>query len=72
MRRLEETSDLIQGLLPEMLRKAGFYEVEETAKFMKHLALLLYLGHGNYQRFQRLTEVIDLALFSRLCLPLPL
>ena len=34
MRRLEETSDLIQGLLPEMLRKAGFYQVEETAKFM--------------------------------------
>ena len=34
MRRLEETSDLIQGLLPEMLHEAGFEHVEETAKFM--------------------------------------
>ena len=34
MRRLEETSDLIRGLLPEMLREAGFDQVEETSKFM--------------------------------------
>ncbi len=33
-RHLEETSDNIKGLLPEMLRKTGFEQVEETATFM--------------------------------------
>ncbi|VVB93198.1 Putative arsenite methyltransferase [uncultured archaeon] len=32
--RLEETSDNIKGLLPEMLRETGFEQVEETARFM--------------------------------------
>jgi len=34
MRRLEETSDNIKGVLPEMLRQAGFPEVEETVHYM--------------------------------------
>ncbi len=33
-RNLEETSDNIKGLLPEMLSKTGFGHVEEAAKFM--------------------------------------
>ncbi len=33
-RRLEETSDNIKGLLPEMLSETGFEQVEETARFM--------------------------------------
>ena len=32
MRRLEETSDNIKGLLPEMMRRAGFEEVGEAAR----------------------------------------
>jgi ubiquinone/menaquinone biosynthesis C-methylase UbiE len=34
MRRLEETSDNIKGLLPEMFRSAGFDRVEESARYM--------------------------------------
>ena len=34
VRRLEETSDNIKGLLPEMFRKAGFDQVEESARYM--------------------------------------
>lgn len=34
MRRLEEASDNIKGLLPEMLRDAGFEQVQETARYM--------------------------------------
>ncbi len=30
----EETSDNIKGLLPGMFQRAGFYEVEETERFM--------------------------------------
>ena len=33
-RHFEETSDNIKGLLPEMFRKAGFADVEETAQYM--------------------------------------
>lgn len=33
MRRLEETADNIQGLLPEMIRKAGFEQVEEPVQY---------------------------------------
>ncbi len=33
-RHLEETRDNIKGLLPEMFQKAGFEQVEETARFM--------------------------------------
>lgn len=33
-RHLEETRDNIDGLLPEMFHKAGFEQVEETARFM--------------------------------------
>ena len=33
-RHIEETSDNINGLLPEMLRKTGFEHVEENARFM--------------------------------------
>ncbi|HKZ93041.1 MAG TPA: methyltransferase domain-containing protein [Candidatus Bathyarchaeia archaeon] len=32
--RLEESSDNVKGLLPEMLHKAGFVQVEETTKYM--------------------------------------
>ncbi len=34
LRFLEETSENIKGLLPEMFRSAGFTQVEETARFM--------------------------------------
>jgi len=34
MRRLEETSDNIKGLLPEMFRSAGFDRVEESARYI--------------------------------------
>lgn len=34
IRRLEETSDLVKGLLPEMLHNAGFERVEQTARYM--------------------------------------
>jgi len=34
IRCLEETSDNVKGLLPEMLRNAGFDQVEETARYM--------------------------------------
>ena len=34
MRRLEETEDLIKGLLPEMLRRAGFDAVEDFTRYM--------------------------------------
>lgn len=34
MRRLEETEDLIKGLLPGMLRKAGFDAAEEVTRYM--------------------------------------
>lgn len=45
MRRLEETADLIEGVLPEMLRQAGFIEVEETARQMTIFGTLsLYKG----------------------------
>jgi ubiquinone/menaquinone biosynthesis C-methylase UbiE len=33
MRRLEEAGDNIHGLLPEMMRSAGFTQVEETAQY---------------------------------------
>lgn len=34
LRHLEEIRDNINGLLPEMFQKAGFEQVEETARFM--------------------------------------
>ena len=34
LQRLEETKENIDGLLPDMFRKAGFEQVEETARFM--------------------------------------
>ncbi|KAB2948483.1 MAG: methyltransferase [Candidatus Methanoperedens nitroreducens] len=34
LRHLEETKENIDGLLPDMFRKAGFEQVEETARFM--------------------------------------
>lgn len=34
MRRLEETSDIMKGLLLEMFRNAGFEQVEETSRYM--------------------------------------
>jgi ubiquinone/menaquinone biosynthesis C-methylase UbiE len=34
MRRLEETEDNVKGLLPQMLKNAGFNQVEETSKIM--------------------------------------
>jgi len=33
MGRLEEATDNIQGLLPEMIRSAGFKQVEETVQY---------------------------------------
>ncbi|VVB91651.1 Putative arsenite methyltransferase [uncultured archaeon] len=34
VRHFEETSDNINGLLPEMFRMAGFGDIEETARYM--------------------------------------
>ncbi|MFZ3169483.1 MAG: methyltransferase domain-containing protein [Candidatus Methanoperedens sp.] len=34
LRHLEETKENIDGLLPDMFQKAGFEQVEETARFM--------------------------------------
>jgi ubiquinone/menaquinone biosynthesis C-methylase UbiE len=34
VQRLEETSDNVKGLLPEMFRNAGFDQIEETARYM--------------------------------------
>ncbi len=34
IRHFEEASDNVQGLLPEMFRKAGFEHIEETARYM--------------------------------------
>lgn len=34
MRRLEETEDNVKGLLPQMINKAGFNQVQETTKMM--------------------------------------
>lgn len=34
MRRLEETEDLIKGLLPDMLRRAGFDAVDDFTRYM--------------------------------------
>jgi len=34
MRRLEETEDNINGLLPEMFHDAGFVQINETARYM--------------------------------------
>ena len=34
MRRLEETSDNVMGLLPDMIGKVGFEQVQETARYM--------------------------------------
>ncbi len=34
IRHFEETSDNLKGLLPEMFRKAGFEQIEETAHYM--------------------------------------
>ena len=34
LRRLEETKENIDGLLPDMFRNAGFEQIEETARFM--------------------------------------
>ena len=33
VRRAEETSDNVKGLLPEMFRNAGFEQIEETARY---------------------------------------
>ena len=40
LRFLEEASENIKGLLPEMFRSAGFTQVEETAKFMTIIGTL--------------------------------
>lgn len=34
MRRLEETEDNIKGLIPQMLKIAGFQDIEESSRFM--------------------------------------
>jgi ubiquinone/menaquinone biosynthesis C-methylase UbiE len=51
MRRLEEANDNIQGLLPEMIQRAGFMQVEETAQ---HLTLV---GGLSYYRAQTLKSI---------------
>jgi len=40
LRFLEEASENIKGLLPEMFRSAGFTQVEETARFMTIIGTL--------------------------------
>jgi len=43
IRRLEEAADNVQGLLPAMLREAGFDQVEITQRFTTLFgSLLLY------------------------------
>ena len=45
MRRLEETEDNVKGLLPQMLKIAGFNRVDETAKLMTVFGTIsLYKG----------------------------
>ena len=45
LRRLEETEDNVKGLLPQMLTKAGFKQVEETSRQMTIFGTLsLYKG----------------------------
>ncbi len=41
-RRLERTADNIEGLLPEMMRNAGFAQVEEPARFMTVVGTLSF------------------------------
>jgi len=43
VRRFEEASDNIRGLLPEMLTRAGFREVEESARYMTIFGTLVLL-----------------------------
>ncbi|MBI1802614.1 MAG: methyltransferase domain-containing protein [Chloroflexi bacterium] len=40
MRRLEETTDNIKGLLPQMMREAGFARVAETAHYTTAFGML--------------------------------
>ena len=48
MRRLEETEDNVKGLLPQMLKTAGFTQVEETSKLMTIFGTVaLYKGLKN-------------------------
>jgi len=51
MRRLEEANDNIQGLLPEMIQRAGFMQVEETAQ---HLTIV---GGLSFYRAQTLKSI---------------
>ena len=44
VRRFEEVSDNIQGLLPEMITRAGFTEVEESARYMTIFGTLVLLS----------------------------
>ncbi len=44
-RRLERTADLIQGVLPDLIRRAGFCDVQIAAQFMSVFGTLtLYRG----------------------------
>lgn len=48
MRRLEETEDNVKGLIPNMLKSAGFVGVEETSKLMTMFGTVsLYKGIKN-------------------------
>jgi len=51
LRHLEETKENIDGLLPDMFRKAGFEHVEETARFMTLFGTLsLYMAKNMNKR----------------------
>ena len=48
MRRLEETEDNVKGLIPRMLKNAGFNQVAETSKLMTIFGTIaLYKGSKN-------------------------
>jgi len=44
MRRLEQASDNIKGLLPQMLRRAGFEQLEEPDRFMTIFGTLVLIS----------------------------
>jgi len=58
IRHLEETSDNVKGLLPEIIRNAGFEKVEETAKYMTIFGTIaLYKAHKPSESSKETTDM---------------
>ncbi|MCA1553247.1 MAG: hypothetical protein LC737_02590 [Chloroflexi bacterium] len=54
MRRLEESAGNVSGLLPVLMRQAGFEAVEETAHFMTIVgSLSLYRARVSSKKLER-------------------